>query len=63
MIARQKVLKQPAGDAAQIETNAALERAKIQASANLRRIFDEEIRQRASEPQPLLSRPAVASHS
>jgi hypothetical protein len=49
--------------ASKIQSKTALVKAKRAARAELRRIFDEELKERESERQHSLSRPAVASHS
>ncbi len=63
MTASEKTLKRPAGEGHHTPNDGALALAKIQARAELRRIFDEEIAQRAAEEQPPISRQATASHS
>ena len=59
----EKTFKRTAGEGQRPQSEDALALAKIQARAELRQIFDEEIMQRASERQQPISRPATASHS
>jgi hypothetical protein len=52
-----------ASEASQIQSKPALAKAKRAARSELKRIFEEEAKQRESERQNVLSRPAAASHS
>jgi hypothetical protein len=62
MAKRVRTLKRVASGASQIQSKSALARAKRAARSELRRIFDEELKERESERRSL-SRPAAASHS
>ena len=63
MAEREKTWKGVAGEAGPIQSKTGLETAKRAARYELRRIFDEEVKQRELERQRSLSRPATASHS
>jgi hypothetical protein len=61
MAEREKTSNRVTGDAGQIRSKSALARAKRAARSELRRIFNEEVKQRESERQH--SRTAAASDS
>jgi len=60
---REKTLKRVPGEPSKIKKKTALAMAKRAARSDLRRIFDQELRQRELEQQHSRSRPTTASHS
>jgi hypothetical protein len=60
---REKTSKRVASEVGKIQRKTALAMAKRAARSELKRIFDQELRQRVSEQQHSLSRLATASHS
>jgi hypothetical protein len=63
MALRERVGKRPTRNAGEIKSKADLSRAKKAARLELRRIFDEELRQRALERQLARSASASAAHA
>ena len=62
MVESAKKLKRVSSEASQIQNKTALAIAKRAAKSELKRIFDEEVKQWVSERQHSLSRPATATH-
>jgi len=63
MAASEKIRRGVASEASPVQRKTALAMLKRAARRELRRIFDEELKQRESERQISLSRRATASHS